>query len=85
LQPANGIVFVLDGILIGAGDLRFLAWAMLAAAAAFTPAALGVLWLGLGIGWLWGAYALLQAVRLTVLLARWRTDRWQVLGAGQMV
>ena len=31
MQPINGIVFVLDGLLIGAGDVRFLAWAMAAA------------------------------------------------------
>ena len=28
-QPLNGIVFVLDGLLIGAHDTRFLMWAML--------------------------------------------------------
>ena len=31
MQPANGAVFALDGILIGAGDTRFLMWGMLAA------------------------------------------------------
>ena len=29
LMPANGAVFALDGILIGAGDTRFLMWGML--------------------------------------------------------
>jgi len=32
MQPANGVVFALDGILIGAGDTRFLMYGMLAAA-----------------------------------------------------
>ena len=32
MQPANGAVFALDGILIGAGDTRFLMWGMLVAA-----------------------------------------------------
>jgi putative MATE family efflux protein len=81
MQPVSGVVFALDGILIGAGDLRFLAWAMGLAAAAFVPAALAVLWLGLGIGWLWGAFWLLQVVRLTTLLGRWRGDAWMVTGA----
>ena len=81
LQPVSGVVFALDGILIGAGDLRFLAWAMGAAALLFVPAALGVLELGLGIGWLWGAFGLLQLARLGALLGRWRGDRWMVLGA----
>src|SRR6185436_13286817 len=49
LQPVNGVVFVLDGILIGAGDLRFLAWAMVGGLAAFLPAALGVLVFDLGL------------------------------------
>lgn len=80
LQPVSGLVFTLDGILIGAGDLRFLAWAMAGAAVLFVPAALGVLALDLGIGWLWGAFALLQAARLAALGARWRGDRWLVLG-----
>ena len=33
MMPVNGAVFALDGILIGAGDTRFLAWGMLAASA----------------------------------------------------
>ena len=43
MQPANGAVFALDGILIGAGDTRFLMWGMLAASlGVFVPVALGV-------------------------------------------
>ena len=37
MMPFNGAVFALDGILIGAGDTRFLMWAMLAAAAVYVP------------------------------------------------
>ena len=33
MMPLNGAVFALDGILIGAGDTRFLMWGMLIAAA----------------------------------------------------
>ena len=33
-------MFALDGILIGAGDTRFLMWGMLAAAAVYIPVAL---------------------------------------------
>ena len=40
LMPLNGAVFALDGILIGAGDTRFLMWGMLAAAAVYVPVAL---------------------------------------------
>ena len=35
MQPLGGAVFALDGILIGAGDTRYLMWSMLAASAVF--------------------------------------------------
>jgi Na+-driven multidrug efflux pump len=82
LQPLNGLVFVLDGLLIGAGDMRFLAWAMVGAAVVFLPAAGAVLVLGLGIGWLWASIALLMAARGAALAWRWRGDAWAVTGAG---
>ena len=81
LQPVNGVAFVLDGILIGAGDMRFLAWAMAGAAAVFIPAAVAVAVLAAGIGWLWAALGLLMATRVATLLARFTGDRWVVLGA----
>jgi putative MATE family efflux protein len=81
LQPVNGVVFVLDGILIGAGDMRFLAWAMVGSLAAFLPAAGAVLVLDLGIGWLWAALGLLMVTRLAALGSRYRTDAWIVVGA----
>ncbi|MDP9389302.1 MAG: MATE family efflux transporter [Actinomycetota bacterium] len=81
LQPVNAAVFVLDGVLIGAGDLRYLAWAMVVASAAFVPAAAAVNLAGLGIGWLWMAIAILMAARLVTLGARWRRGAWAVVGA----
>jgi Na+-driven multidrug efflux pump len=81
LQPVNGVVFVLDGLLIGAGDMRYLAKAMVGAFVAFAPVALAVWWLGLGIGWLWVAFGVLMAARLAALLARWRAGEWAVVGA----
>ncbi len=65
----------------GAGDMRFLAWAMIIAAAVFIPAALLVLALDAGIGWLWASLGLLMATRASMLLARFTSDRWIVLGA----
>ena len=38
-QPVAGVVFVLDGVLIGAGDGRYLAWAELVVLVLFAPAA----------------------------------------------
>ncbi len=81
LQPVNALVFVLDGVLIGAGDLHFLARAMVLAAAVFVPAALAVLALDLGVVWLWGAIGLLMAARLAALGARFAGPAWQVTGA----
>jgi putative MATE family efflux protein len=81
MQPVNGIVFVLDGLLIGAGDLRFLALAMVVAATVFAVAAAAVLALGLGIGWLWTAIYVFMVARMVGLGLRWRGDRWAVTGA----
>ncbi|HYF45003.1 MAG TPA: MATE family efflux transporter, partial [Acidimicrobiales bacterium] len=81
LQPLNGLVFALDGILIGAGDMAFLAKAMVAASLAFAPAAIAVLVLGLGIGWVWAALAVLFLARGSVLSRRFAGDGWIRLGA----
>jgi putative MATE family efflux protein len=80
LQPAAAVVFALDGILIGAGDYRFLAGAMVAAFAAFGAAALAVLALDLGAGWLMATLWVLMIARLVPLADRFRQDRWLVTG-----
>ena len=80
-QPVNGLVFALDGILIGAGDLRYLGRAMWLAAALFVPLAIAVPVLGGGIGWLWVALAAFMVARLATLWWRYRTDAWLVVGA----
>lgn len=81
LQPINGAVFVLDGLLIGAGDMAFLAKAMVGAALATAPVAFSVAVLGLGIGWVWGAITVLMVCRFAVLAVRWRSGAWAVTGA----
>lgn len=81
LQPLNALAFVLDGLLIGAGDMRFLAKAMVASAACTAVAAGVVLGLGLGVGWVWGAIGVLMATRAAALLHRWRSGAWAVTGA----
>ncbi len=79
-QPLNGVVFALDGLLIGAGDMRWLAWAMLGAAALYVPIALGVGWADLGVSALWWSLAAFMALRCVPLALRWRGDRWAVVG-----
>ena len=81
MLPINGVVFALDGVLIGAGDLRYLAWAMLSAAAVFVPLAAGVHLAGAGIGWLWGALLILMVARLAGVGLRLMGDRWLRTGA----
>ena len=76
LQPISMVTFALDGILVGAHDLRFLAVAMVAALAVFAPAALLVAHADLGLGWLWAALALLMVMRATLLGWRFRGPRW---------
>ena len=82
-QPLSGIVFVLDGVLIGAGDGRYLAWAGAVVLLVFAPAAWAVatqtssgllgLWVVFGVAFMGG--------RGVVLLHRARGTRWMVTGA----
>jgi MATE family, multidrug efflux pump len=82
LQPLNAVVFVLDGVLIGAGDVTYLAVAMLTATLlVFVPAATAVLVLGGGLLWLWGALSLWMGARCVGMAARFISSRWQVTGA----
>ena len=81
MMPANGAVFALDGILIGAGDTRFLMWGMLAAAAVYVPIALLALHEGWGILGVWWGLAALIAVRLVTCGVRFAGGRWALTGA----
>jgi putative MATE family efflux protein len=79
-QPVAGIVFVLDGVLIGAGDAVYLAWAQPVTLALFAPAA----WLvgSQGLVWLWVAFSVcFMGGRAVTLIVRARGDRWMRLGA----
>lgn len=85
-QPLAGVVFVLDGVLIGAGDARFLAIAGGLNLVAFLPAlwivaatgvdgAAGLVWLAVAF---FGVYML---ARFATLGLRVRTGRWLTVGA----
>ncbi|OAR23833.1 MATE family efflux transporter [Streptomyces sp. ERV7] len=80
-QPIAGVVFVLDGVLMGAGDGPYLAWAMLLTLACFAPVALLVPTLGGGLTTLWWAMTLMMTVRMLTLWLRARSGRWLVTGA----
>ena len=79
-QPVCGAVFVLDGVLMGAGDGRYLAWAMIVVLAVFAPSALAVPYLDGGLTALWWVMALMMSLRLLTLWARSRSGRWIVTG-----
>ena len=80
-QPVNGVVFALDGVLIGAGDLRYLAKAMLLPTAVLVAGGMIVLATDAGIGWLWFCLELWVVTRMATLLWRFRDTAWQVTGA----
>ncbi|PIJ49474.1 MATE family efflux transporter, partial [Leucobacter sp. OLES1] len=83
--PLGGLVFVLDGVLMGAGDARYLAWTSLVNLAVYLP----VLWL-LTVAVPTGTPALIaltagftvvfMAARALTLWLRARGGRWIVLG-----
>jgi Na+-driven multidrug efflux pump len=80
MQPLNGAVFAIDGILIGAGDGRYLALSMAVAFGA-CAASLGVVaWAGWGVRGVWASVFLLIVTRLTLMGARFLRRRWLVTG-----
>lgn len=82
LQPLAALVFVLDGVLIGAGDQRYLARAMvIATVGVFVPMVVAVIASGGGIVALWIALGAWLGARAVGLVARYVGPRWQVTGA----
>ena len=81
--PFAGMVFALDGVLLGAGDAAFMRSATLVSAAVgFLP----LIWLALVFGWgLAGIWSGLSAfIVLRLMFAGWRafSGRWLVPGSG---
>ena len=81
MQPLAAAVFALDGVLIGAGDSRYLAGSMLLAGlGAYLPIALLALALGWGVTGVWAGLLALMGVRLVTLGWRFAGGRWAVTG-----
>ncbi len=86
-QAVSGYVFVLDGVLIGAGDGVWLAWGMLATLVAYLPVLLLVRALGPStspvhdVAALWAAFTGFMLIRAVILGWRARQDGWMVVGA----
>ena len=79
-QPLSGAVFALDGILIGASDVQYIAGSMVVAFLACATVLAIVVAGGLGIRGVWAAIAVLVAVRGLTMGARFARRRWLVTG-----
>lgn len=81
--PVAGVVFALDGVLMGAGDAAFMRTAtVVSAVAGFLP----LTWLSLVFGWglagIWAGLSAFLGLRLIFGLWRALSDRWLVEGPG---
>jgi putative MATE family efflux protein len=82
MLPLAGVVFALDGVLIGAGDVRYMRnLTIVATLGGFLPAIWLAYWLHLGLAGVWAGLTLFIVIRLVALLARMRSGRWAVVGA----
>lgn len=82
LMPFAGVVYALDGVLIGAGDVRYLRNLTLGAALlGFLPAIWLAYGLDLGLGGVWAGLGLFILIRFVTTVWRWRSGGWAVLGA----
>jgi Na+-driven multidrug efflux pump len=80
MQPLNGAVFALDGILIGASDGPYIAASMVIALLACVLALAVVVVADWGVRGVWAALAVLITVRLVTMGARFVRRRWLVTG-----
>jgi putative MATE family efflux protein len=78
LQPLGGVVFVLDGILMGAGDFRFLLWSTaLASLGGLGVVCLVALRLGWGLPGVWAGMSLMMVIRAVLTVWRLRSGAWR--------
>jgi putative MATE family efflux protein len=81
MQPAAGVLFALDGVLIGAGDVGFMrTLTLLAAFGVFVPVTLAAFHFHWGIGGIWAGLDAFIGARLVGMLARTAGSRWVVIG-----
>jgi putative MATE family efflux protein len=82
MQPVAGVVFALDGVLLGAGDAAFLRTATIVSAVlGFLP----LTWASFAFDWglvgIWTGLTAFMLIRLVTVLGRLHSGRWAVLGA----
>ncbi|MGL4174111.1 MAG: MATE family efflux transporter [Actinomycetota bacterium] len=79
-QPLCGLVFALDGILIGAGDHRFLGIAMIGSVLLYLPIALVVRSQPATPTSVWWAFIIFMTARALMMQLRAGSSRWMRLG-----
>jgi putative MATE family efflux protein len=78
MQVPAAVVFVLDGVLLGASDTRFQQWSNVAALVAYLPfAAAALIWPRLGIVGIWMGLLAWMLARLLANGTRFASGRWQ--------
>ena len=81
MMPVGGILFALDGVLLGAGDNAFLRTVtVVSAVVGYIPLALCALVFGWGIGGVWAGLASFILLRFVGMAWRTRGGRWLVVG-----
>ena len=81
MMPVGGILFALDGVLIGAGDNAFLRTVtVVSAVVGYIPLAICALVFGWGIGGVWAGLASFILLRFIGMAWRTRSGRWLVVG-----
>jgi putative MATE family efflux protein len=84
MQPVAGLVFALDGVLIGAGDVRFMRDVTLVSTlGGFLPMVWLAYVLDLGLGGVWAGLMLFVVIRLAGMTVRVARGRWAVTGAAR--
>ncbi|GAB2650924.1 MATE family efflux transporter Mmp [Prescottella soli] len=82
IMPVAGVVFALDGVLLGAGDAAFLRTATLACAlVGFLPLIWSSLVWDWGLAGIWAGLTVFMVLRMLAVLWRTASGRWAIAGA----
>ena len=82
MQPFAGVVFAIDGILVGAGDTAFMRnFTLVAVLGGYLPCMLGTIYLGWGLTGLWVGITLFILIRFVLGGARTLRGTWAIGGA----
>lgn len=85
MMPVGGVLFALDGVLLGAGDNAFLRTVtLLSALLGYIPLALCALIFHWGLGGVWAGLATFIVLRFFGMAWRTRSGRWLVVGESRV-